>query len=61
VLLDDVGFGATGTFGGPVPTPTFDRLAKQGLRYNAFNTTALCSPTRAAKRGALCTVENLRC
>ncbi len=48
VLLDDVGFGATGTFGGPVPTPTFDALAKQGLRYNAFHTTALCSPTRAA-------------
>jgi arylsulfatase A-like enzyme len=48
VLLDDVGFGATGTFGGPVLTPTFDRLAKQGLRYNAFHTTALCSPTRAA-------------
>jgi arylsulfatase len=48
VLLDDVGFSATGTFGGPVPTPTFDRLAKEGLRYNAFHTTALCSPTRAA-------------
>jgi arylsulfatase len=48
VLLDDVGFGATGTFGGPVPTPAFDGLAKQGLRYNAFHTTALCSPTRAA-------------
>jgi arylsulfatase len=48
VLLDDVGFGATGTFGGPVPTPAFDRLAKQGLRYSAFHTTSLCSPTRAA-------------
>lgn len=48
VLLDDVGFGATGTFGGPVPTPTFDELAGEGLRYNAFHTTALCSPTRAA-------------
>jgi arylsulfatase len=48
VLLDDVGFGATGTFGGPVPTPAFDRLAKEGLRYTAFHTTALCSPTRAA-------------
>ncbi|RJR40664.1 MAG: arylsulfatase [Deltaproteobacteria bacterium] len=48
VLLDDVGFGASGTFGGPVPTPVLDRLANQGLRYNAFHTTALCSPTRAA-------------
>jgi arylsulfatase A-like enzyme len=48
VLLDDVGFGAASTFGGPVPTPTLDALAKQGLRYNQFHTTALCSPTRAA-------------
>ncbi|WP_167104730.1 arylsulfatase [Mycobacterium sp. DL592] len=48
VLLDDVGFGATATFGGPVPTPTGDALAAEGLRYNRFHTTALCSPTRAA-------------
>jgi arylsulfatase len=48
ILLDDVGFGHTSTFGGPVPTPTLDRLAKNGLKYNAFHTTALCSPTRAA-------------
>lgn len=48
VLLDDVGFGAAGTFGGPVPTPTLDRLAAVGLRYNAFHTTAICSPTRAS-------------
>jgi arylsulfatase len=48
VLLDDVGFGAAGTFGGPVPTPTIDALAAEGLRYNSFHTTALCSPTRAA-------------
>jgi len=48
VLLDDVGFGQTSTFGGPVPTPTLDRLAKNGLMYNRFHTTALCSPTRAA-------------
>ncbi len=48
VLLDDVGFGATSTFGGPVATPTLDRLAQDGLRYNQFHTTALCSPTRAA-------------
>jgi hypothetical protein len=48
ILTDDVGFGATSTFGGPVPTPTFDRLAANGLRYTAFHTTALCSPTRSA-------------
>jgi arylsulfatase A-like enzyme len=48
VLLDDVGFGAPGTFGGPVPTPSLDRIAAQGLRYNQFHTTAMCSPTRAA-------------
>jgi len=48
VLLDDVGFGWVSTFGGLVETPTLDRLANQGLRYGAFHTTALCSPTRAA-------------
>jgi arylsulfatase len=48
VLLDDVGFGATSTFGGPVPTPTLDRLAAEGLRYNRFHTTGICSPTRAS-------------
>ena len=48
ILTDDVGFGASSTFGGPLPTPTFDKLAANGLRYNAFHTTALCSPTRAA-------------
>jgi arylsulfatase A-like enzyme len=48
ILTDDVGFGATSTFGGPVPTHTFDRLAANGLRYTQFHTTALCSPTRAA-------------
>src|SRR5262245_49369549 len=48
VLLDDVGFGQTSTFGGPVNTPTLQRLANEGLRYNRFHTTALCSPTRAA-------------
>jgi arylsulfatase len=48
VLIDDLGFGATSTFGGPIPTPTLDRLAQNGLRYNNFHTTALCSPTRAA-------------
>jgi arylsulfatase len=48
VLLDDVGFGQTSTFGGPANTPTLQRLANEGLRYNRFHTTALCSPTRAA-------------
>ncbi|MFP5454261.1 MAG: arylsulfatase, partial [Alphaproteobacteria bacterium] len=48
IMTDDVGFGVTQAFGGPVPTPAFDALAKQGLRYNRFNTTALCSPTRAS-------------
>ena len=48
ILLDDVGFGMASTFGGPVPTPNFDRLAANGLKYNQFHTTALCSPTRGA-------------
>jgi arylsulfatase A-like enzyme len=48
ILIDDLGFGATDVFGGPIPTPTFDKLAQGGLRYNNFHTTALCSPTRAA-------------
>lgn len=48
VLLDDVGFGMCSTFGGPVPTPHMDQLARQGLKYTRFHTTALCSPTRAA-------------
>jgi arylsulfatase A-like enzyme len=48
ILTDDVGFGATSTFGGPITTHTFDRLAATGLRYTQFHTTALCSPTRAA-------------
>ncbi|MCA9075181.1 MAG: arylsulfatase [Planctomycetaceae bacterium] len=48
VLLDDVGFGVSETFGGEVHTPTFDRLAKEGLKYNNFHTTSICSPTRAA-------------
>jgi arylsulfatase len=48
VLIDDMGFGVPSTFGGPVPMPTLDGLARDGLRYNNFHTTALCSPTRAA-------------
>jgi arylsulfatase len=48
ILIDDVGYGAWGTFGGQIPTPNLDRLAKTGLRYTRFHTTALSSPTRAA-------------
>lgn len=48
VMLDDVGFGHTSTFGGPANTPVLQALADGGLRYNRFHTTALCSPTRAA-------------
>lgn len=48
VMTDDVGFGAASTFGGPVPTPNLERLARSGLTYNRFHTTAMCSPTRAA-------------
>src|SRR5262249_30612440 len=48
IMTDDVGFGAPGTFGGVIPTPTLDRVAQMGLRYINFNSTALCSPTRAA-------------
>ena len=48
VLVDDLGFGGTSAFGGVIPTPTFDRLASGGLKFNHFHSTALCSPTRAA-------------
>lgn len=48
ILIDDMGFGQASAFGGPIEMPTLDRLAKGGLRYNKFHTTALCSPTRAA-------------
>ncbi len=48
VLLDDVGFGASSAFGGPCRTPTAERLAAGGLRFNRFHTTALCAPTRQA-------------
>ncbi len=48
ILLDDVGFGASSAFGGPCGAPTAERLAKDGLRYTRFHTTALCSPSRAA-------------
>ncbi|MFV0260798.1 MAG: arylsulfatase [Acidimicrobiales bacterium] len=48
IMLDDVGFGQTSKFGGPVNTPALEKLAGEGLTYNRFHTTALCSPTRAA-------------
>lgn len=48
VLIDDMGFGATESFGGPLSMPTFNKLATNGLRYNKFHTTALCAPTRMA-------------
>src|SRR5579859_8305212 len=48
ILLDDVGYGAAGTFGGLIQTPTFDSLAANGLRYTNFHTTAICAPTRSA-------------
>jgi arylsulfatase A-like enzyme len=48
VLIDDAGFGNPSTFGGPIDTPNLGRMAEQGLRYNRFHVTAMCSPTRAA-------------
>lgn len=48
VLIDDIGFGASSAFGGPIRMPTLDKMAGQGLRFNRFHTTALCSPTRVA-------------
>src|SRR5690242_845274 len=48
VITDDAGFGVPSTFGGVIPTPTMDRIANAGLRYNRMFSTALCSPTRAA-------------
>ena len=48
VLIDDAGFGNAGTFGGPIDTPNYSRIAQEGVRYNRFHVAALCSPTRAA-------------
>jgi arylsulfatase len=48
IITDDSGFGVPSTFGGVIPTPTMDRIANNGLRYNNIHSTALCSPTRAA-------------
>ena len=45
ILLDDAGFGSNSAFGGPCRTPTFERLAQNGLRYTRFHTTAMCSPS----------------
>ena len=48
ILIDDMGFGATSAFGGPINMPTLERVANEGLKYTRFHTTALCSPTRQA-------------
>lgn len=48
ILLDDVGFGATSTFGGPIDTPRFTKLADEGIKYTRFHTTSMCAPTRAS-------------
>src|SRR5208337_2729518 len=48
IMTDDQGYGVSSTFGGVIPTPALDRIAKAGLRYTQFHSTALCSPTRAA-------------
>jgi arylsulfatase A-like enzyme len=48
VLIDDIGCGASSAFGGPIQMPTLDRIANNGLRFNRFHTTSLCSPTRVA-------------
>jgi arylsulfatase len=48
IMTDDVGFGASSTFGGPVPTPTMEDLAREGVRYNEFHNASVCSPSRAA-------------
>jgi arylsulfatase A-like enzyme len=48
IMTDDQGYGVSGTFGGVIPTPALDRIARMGLRYTQFHSTALCSPTRAA-------------
>lgn len=48
VLIDDMGFGASSAFGGPIPMPNAERLAKRGMRFNRFHTTGVCAPTRTA-------------
>ena len=54
IMTDDTGFGVSSTFGGVIPTPNLDRIAANGLRYTNFNSTALCSPTRAGQYGVDC-------
>jgi hypothetical protein len=54
ILLDDVGFGAPSTFGGPIPATTLDKVAKSGLRYTQWHTTALCSPTSMGSISTQC-------
>lgn len=53
IMTDDQGFGAPSTFGGVIPTPSMDRIARAGLRYTNFHSTSLCSPTRAAALHAI--------
>src|SRR5512135_2049157 len=48
IMTDDAGYGVSSTFGGVIPTPALERVAKAGIRYTQFHSTALCSPTRAA-------------
>jgi Sulfatase len=48
IMTDDQGYGVSGTFGGIIPTPAMDHIARMGIRYTQFHSTALCSPTRAA-------------
>src|SRR5688500_14589452 len=48
VLIDDIGFGASSAFGGPINMPNLEKISANGLKYNRFHTTALCSPTRVA-------------
>ena len=55
-MSDDVGFAMSSAFGGPVPTPNFDRLAQAGQRYNRFHSTGICSPSRAALLTSFCSM-----
>jgi arylsulfatase len=62
IVWDDVGYGAMSVFGGPIETPTMERIAEQGLRYSNFHTTALCSPTRSSLlNGRNATSNNMAC
>jgi arylsulfatase len=57
IMTDDQGYGVYSTFGGVIPTPSMDRIAQMGLRYTAFHSTALCSPTRAALLRRVCSLH----